>query len=353
MDSSDRVRYVDISKLIAILAIVFDHSQYYFPAIQYSASFNVIRVWLFSFFLQIFFVTAGIVDREDYLHNPLTWRACIKKWFTAILIPYFLWACILGTNLNVNFLKGILWGTQTSLSAIGVDSILWFFPVLFWTRLIYRLVMRTVFWIRGKKSVWLRLTACAMLTVLGSFLSDNGSNTIIWGLDIACVSAVLMLLGGLAVPSIEWLRHQKTNVKALILLVMLILSVVLAYVNMPIYVNDQGMVVYRASVWMAHGYFGVNIILFLASSIVSCAVILLLSMFLENCEKLAQLGQYTMGFMMTHGIGFRITSAILDFQNIPRILLAAIATIVTVLICVPMVLFIKHFVPVLMGKTSH
>lgn len=345
---------IDIAKMIAIFAVMLDHSQYYVGPVYASQYFMVFRILLFGFYLQIFFVTVGLVDREDYLTGTQSWKQFLQKLFTSLLVPYLVWSLILGTRTDIGFIKGLLWGTQTSLSTAGTDSILWFLPVLFFSRIIYRAVMKLMFRFVHKQSVPFLLAAALILAASGSFLADGGKNTVIWGLDIALVCASLILIGRLLTPTLEWLRRQKWQKKLLLLAGLGVLTIITSFLNMPFDVNDTGLVIYRFSVWMAHSCFGANWFLFLVNSAISCLAVLTASMLLEKCTFLAYWGQYTLGFMLIHIKMYPLVANVLllipGFSSISSIPMAVIVTAAVTVSCIPVIAFIDHFIPELLGK---
>lgn len=353
--SKNRISYIDIAKMIAIFAVMFDHSQYYVPQIQISCDFNIFRIWLFSFFLQIFFFVVGVVDKEITTKKVVSWKRYLYKLFVSVLVPYILWSFILTTKYGTSFLGGVLWGTQTSLAEAGVDSILWFFPVFFTAKLLYRIVIRSMYRLRNEKSNLFILAVTIILALCGFTLAGNGQNRVIWGLDIAMIGASLSMLGQLSVPVVEWIRCRAWYTKLLLLLVLLPISVVVSYLNMPFGVSNDGSIVYYSTVWMAHSLFGKSILLFLLSSVVSCIMIMLVAMLLENCNFIAKMGRHTLGFMMLHGKMYPIVASILasisGIATMNGCILALIATCMVSVLCLPVIAFIAKFTPSLEGKT--
>lgn len=350
--SKGRVGYVDIAKFLAILAVIYDHAQYYYPGLQHSNSYILLRVFVFSFYLQAFFFVTGIVDRENH-GEPESWGKFLQKQFFSILIPYVAWAAILSASWNGSFVKGLLWGTQTSLSA-GTDSILWFLPVLFWARIIYRGCMQAMYRVLGKESPVVLIAGALILGFAGWMLSGNGSNKVIWGLDIALMSAALMLLGRCLKPAMERLRSAALKWKLLTALVSLVLAVALAYANVPMTQDAAGILVFRKAVWMAHGYFGLHWLLFLASSTVSCVFVLTVAMLLEGSELLIRLGQNTLGFMLVHGRLYPLAVALIRplLGGLPAVCSGVLLAGVNGILCIPVVWFINRFAPALLGKRA-
>lgn len=125
-----RVRYIDIAKLIAILFILLDHMQYHITVGNKFMTFRVI--WL-SFFLQIFFISAGITGNFNYTNSLKNIKEYILKKFQTLLIPYILWCFLLNNtgNHQINFFLGILLGNVDGLEYAGINSILWFLPSFF------------------------------------------------------------------------------------------------------------------------------------------------------------------------------------------------------------------------------
>lgn len=128
---SKREHWIDISRLVAMTAIIIGHTPCYEKNIQ---------SFLTVFFVAIFFILSG------FLYHPKTFKAEIKKSFNSLIIPYIILGvinCIYycmqnlltkGTPFWDNLLSysKILFTTQIGLPLIGP---LWFLIVLFLLRI--------------------------------------------------------------------------------------------------------------------------------------------------------------------------------------------------------------------------
>lgn len=349
MKTSQRIGYVDIAKLIAILAVIYDHSQYYVTGFQHSNSFVLSRGFVFSFYLQIFFLAVGLIHRGERAQNE-SWVTFLKKQFFSIVIPYVSWAAILSGSWNGSFVKGVLWGTQTSLSA-GTDSILWFLPALFWAKVIDRLTMQLIHRFIHNESPVVLAAFGLILGGCGALLAADGSNAMIWGIDIALMGAALIFLGRLLKPLLERIRQMPLKGKLSVAAIALVASLILAYANLSYAENAQGIYYLTKAVWMAHGYFGVHWILFLISSAVSGVFIMTVAMLLEPVEILSRLGRNTLGYMLVHGrlypLAAWVVTPMLGF--FPAIVVAVLVSVVNLALCVPTVAFVARFAPALLG----
>lgn len=350
-----RLGYIDIAKMIAIFAVMFEHSQYYVPGVQQDKAFLIFRIWVFGFFFQTFFFSAGIVDKQV---GKDSWKTFLSKLVSGIFVPYIAWCFIWGTHFDASFLKGIFWGTQTSIAGAGTDGLLWFFPVLIVARILYKACCTIMIRVLHKRSVFFLLASAIVLGAVGWSLADGGENRIWFGGDIAMVAAALMLVGQVLVGVVECLREGKWTVKLAALVICLIISVVSCYTNMPYYIDEAGIFGYKEVVIMAQGYFGWNGMLFMISSVSTCMVILIVAMYLEKIlPSMARWGQYSMGFMLMHGKLFPLAVTILTGliginTQISPFLFALISTFIVTVLCMPIIVAVNKFLPQLLGKAK-
>lgn len=137
---SDRQTWIDIAKGIGILAMVFGHN------------ILALQPIIFAFHMPLFFVLAGYtikkVDKEQII-------SAIIKDFKRLIIPCIVAQLIIllgNTIINHNdilheikrLIACLVWGNHNgTLFGLGLPSIgrIWFLPALFWSKLVYRLLM--------------------------------------------------------------------------------------------------------------------------------------------------------------------------------------------------------------------
>lgn len=296
-----RLKFIDISKLIAVLFVLVDHAQYY---IEVSSIFMIIRVIWLSFFLQIFFVSAGITSSFETTIAKKNYKAFLSKKFRTLIIPYFIWCLILNCsgNYGIDFFVNVLLGTVDSLNNAGVNSICWFLPSFFSANII-TLFLLTVFhkFVKGKKRYIYYCVLILLLLYLQLILNTYVGNYLFFGLKSAFAGSALIVSGILIKEVVLHIYYNYCCKRKLILgCSLLIPSILLSYCNMPILQNTNSLVQYEYSIWMAQGYFGKNGILFLITAISFSMSVLCLSMCLEKIGFLEYLGKRTLLFMMEH-----------------------------------------------------
>lgn len=128
-----RIEWVDISKGLGILLVIFGHCVYYG---------HFAHNWIFSFHMQLFFIISGLFIREEGFLNT------VKKRFKQLIIPYMVF-CVIGFIITMiipewrhitlkDILRDIYLGYP---NAVNVSSI-WFLVCLYVSILVFSLVCR-------------------------------------------------------------------------------------------------------------------------------------------------------------------------------------------------------------------
>lgn len=126
-----RELWADIAKGIGVILVILGHT---------SQLSNIAIEWIFSFHMPLFFWISGY-----FYKDAESIASYAKKKFTTLIWPYFLYSIIFliincfvvreDRNLIINEILG-------GLSGQGTDGILWFFPALFWTEIIFFLLKK-------------------------------------------------------------------------------------------------------------------------------------------------------------------------------------------------------------------
>jgi len=184
----------DTAKGIGILLMVMGHSA--FP--------KTIQSLIYGFHMPFFLVIAGMLyDKEKW--EKRGFEALVKKRWSSYIKPYFI---LSGINLVLNGINEIIKYTEFEewlksqvlhtgwivfANGNGSESPhctpLWFLPCLFLACLI-------LYWLLQLKPIG-QAAACVVLFVINRAFRwlVPGSRTLPWHIDVACVSAVLMLIG--------------------------------------------------------------------------------------------------------------------------------------------------------------
>lgn len=346
-----RKKYIDIAKCIAICGVVFEHSQYF---INTGRNFVAIRIWIISFFLQLFFVCSGITNKEIVLSKNNI-GIFLQKKFLTLIIPYILWCFIYTPEINLNFLKCILWGTNESIEACGVNGVLWFFPVMFLSTIIFQIIY-TLYVKRFKNSTWFLYFVFIGLFMIALINEHIVSQTWWFGANISIVGVLFIMIGYMAKKIVNYLYNLSIFQKIILLGITLCLSVFLANFNMPFYFDEYSTVHFEYAVWFARGLWGRNLCVFLLSSCCSCISVLLLSMIICENRFLEYLGKNTAVIMCMHMIIYSIIMPQLTpyFVNINLkyydIITPLLCTAINIICSIPLIYFVSKYIPVLGGK---
>lgn len=353
MKLEKRVRYIDIAKLIAILFVLLDHMQYHITVGNKFMTFRVI--WL-SFFLQIFFISAGITGNFNDTNSLKNIKKYILKKFQTLLIPYILWCFLLNNtgNHQINFFLGILLGNVDGLEYAGINSILWFLPSFFGAYIFTFFVLWFCQKFHNKKI--LLLFFIIGLLYLQKILCLYIPEYLYFGLKSAFAGSALMLSGYLLKNIVLSLENYSTLKKCCISLGGGILSTIGAYINMPVLFEEKVFIGYKSSVWMAQGFFGKSMLLFLLVGIGYSIVLFVIATFLDKLLFLSYLGERTLLFMMIHNY----THPIMAVNILPTVLgicsnhlvnqtIFMIGSIFLIIIIIP---FIDKFMPFLYKQTT-
>ncbi|MFS0980332.1 acyltransferase family protein [Enterococcus casseliflavus] len=142
MQTKGRLKYLDTSKGLGILLIIYGHI---------TAIDNPIDTWMSSFKITIFFIITGYLLAHKGVAKKISLKEYINKLFKALLIPYFLFS-ILATIFyglvsipNGKFLFTILINIYMTLSFRGIST-LWFLPALFIGQVIF-------FWVQSSPKI--------------------------------------------------------------------------------------------------------------------------------------------------------------------------------------------------------
>lgn len=167
--SEQRIEWVDVLKLLGIIAIYLGHFQ---------SSAGKLYPFVFEYHVPLFFFMSGFFATKIHEETAVQF---IKRKFCVLMLPYFLFAFLsevvaaLSANLNAHqvshdLIKYLL-GIRNTLPA----GQLWFFPCLFLVTVIYYFLSRLV------KNKYIILV---LATVVFGFININTPSWL-WNLDSA------------------------------------------------------------------------------------------------------------------------------------------------------------------------
>lgn len=340
---SNRILWLDLTKLFGIFLIVFGHMS------LYSENLKWLNTYVYSFHVPLFFVLSGyLFDKyKDY-----SFLNFLKKKATTILIPYFVFSILfliiylalgasvaeslnkqMSSSLSSLFL-GILYATGDKLPQ---NAPLWFLPCLFVVEILYFLISKVC-----KNNKTAITVICIILCLLFLYIKLP---LLPWSLNSAFIMLLYFNLGNLKIPNI------KNNMYNIILIVILLIAGFLLQlqnkINVSVMTNCYG-----------------NQIIFLSSSFLSIMGYYLLFKSLPVVgnwiSKLAGIGKNTLGILIFHKLFVILFQTklglITNFLNngnlFISLIVALMATIVTILICSVITNFINKYFSFLFGNVS-
>ena len=260
------------------------------------------------------------------------------------MVPYVLWAMIYSNGYGVNFFLGVGYGSNPSLSYASTNAVLWFLPTMFISTLLYQLVLRFV---NSKSDAVLYAKVCGFGTVLAliAFVCGKvGGIRFPWGIDVACLGTVFMLVGHYGVRQVMIFSLNNVKREFLTFLFCGLTGAGLSYVNRPL----DGP--YPVTV-MAIAEYGKSEIVFVLGATASAIAILLLSSHIKG-KWICYLGKHTLVIMAVHYIMFPYTlfCAKMIAGSISPILIALLNAALVTVLCIPVSMLIDQFCSCLNGK---
>ena len=193
--SNNRMMWIDSLKGFLMLLVIWSHSKAYIDPPGY---------FLTAGYMGVFFFLTG--------YTTLSWNTngvqYIKKKALRLLIPYCVYGAMITLfQITVSFFKGTLNLYQILRGILGVLYNAWTFdklkkvyfliwdngPFWFLTAMFLACIYAWIFfyfWNRGKRTI-----AVSFLMIMSVLLNCNTRYMLPWGIDSACIGAVLMVLG--------------------------------------------------------------------------------------------------------------------------------------------------------------
>ncbi len=160
-----------------------------------------IEFYIYSFHMPLFFFISGLVLKPTRLSQP--WADTVRNYGGRLLLPYVLFSLL-------TYLPWVLvtrrYGADAALGVdawrpligtfygVGVNgwlqhnAMLWFFPCLFVTHLVFRLVCELT-------RSWVQYVAIALFAVIGYLFSIASPVRLPWGFEIALIALPFYALG--------------------------------------------------------------------------------------------------------------------------------------------------------------
>ncbi len=336
---SKRIYWIDNLRAIGILLVVLVHTG--------RVSGMWFEVYIKSFFIPLFFFVSGLLVKDSFYEEKFI--LVLKKMAQRLLIPYlffsistfFIWLFFLQNFKAQSFdppkaLIGIFYGTAVE-GWISNNVALWFFTALFTTQIYFYFLFK----LRNRKFLFTFMLL--PISVLGYMCKAPEGIAIPWNLGISLTGLVFFTVGyilSFQLHSNDQLWIQRWYI-AVILLLVFILT---AFLNSTVefYIGDYG-----------------NYFLFYIAAFSGIFLFSFISKLIPHNPVLSIIGENTLVIFSTHLLviplitgflvyGLNIDKAIFDKGIGIAIIYTALATFVTVCISI----FMKRFVPQVLGYSS-
>ena len=285
----ERVKFIDISRALAIIFIVLGHT------LVYSKHCSMIFKLLYSFHVVLFFIVSGYtfkIKKEGF-------KSFIKKKFIRIMIPYFIWAVLflvlyvifggnirntLGTSSSFDIktqITNILYGNG-NMSALKQNSSLWFLPALFSMEIIYYFVISFV----NKHKKWQILMLIPL--VLISYITNYFLKiSLPWGINTVLNVGLFFYIGYLIKEYKIFEKDYKIS-KLYFILPIFIIGIISCFLNK----NTVSCIDYKYG----------NFTLALLSSGCLAIVTIYIAFVIKKNNVLEYIGKNTIGILIFHKI---------------------------------------------------
>lgn len=340
---TQRIKFIDIAKAIAIIIIVIGHT------LVHSEHCHQVFRFLYSFNVALFFILSG------YTFNVKTkFSVFIKKKFTRIMIPYFIWAFIFiipfilfgknagtaigtnGTDSILNIIKNTLYGSGIN-DAIKQNTSLWFLPALFSMECVYYFIIKLF----NNKHDVLKLI---ILLIIGFISSTYFTIVLPWGLN-----SVIQIGCGTFYVGYLLSKYKLFDVilKPVFVIFFLIIGIVINIIR-----------TYKIS-YVNYEYGNYFLTLLIGISI-SLAIIYLSYLIREN-RILEYIGKNTMGILIFHKIivlvfqtKLGIVSKLLNNSNLfIELALTCVIVILSIIFSILITIILRKIVPFTIGEIKN
>jgi acyltransferase len=362
MPASQRISWVDNAKALGIIAVFYGHVvgkifvTYGIPTagLQYKL--------IYSFHMPLFFLLSGYLVKETqhrqlfmFMKNKIMTRIVPFFFFNILILPcYFIFAKISDRSFDVSqlfqaslyfpllagmrTLNGLTWFLACLLSVEVINYLL--YPVLRKSRIVLCMAM-VLFYITG----W-------SLSYKAAIINQYITIPDYWFIHEALVAYSFYLFGNLIATFPIF--HEKMNPWLNVFLLLLTVTCLFATFNL----NNGPFKVHPVSLFAFGGYG--NFLLFPLTAIAGSMCIISASRLMPSFSFMSFLGRNTLSLMGLDGI-FSLFTDIFFINYYMKIFFpvqqnhfsifmqCASITCITLLLCVPFVIFMKRYLPFMIG----
>lgn len=326
----ERINWIDVLKGFGIVLVVYGHN------------FPFLEEYIYNFHMPLFFFMSGLFHPKQ-----LTFKI-VKKRVQQILIPYFLWSCLLflfwyfigrkfGDSVIHNYspLKNFIgiFYSQGGHDYMNWGVPMWFLPAIFLNLLIFGFVRKI------KKIMYQVL--CVLLLVFAGFLIPKVLEIhLVWSLDVSLVSLFFYTA---AFYLKDFFLNNKKNNEGVIIFVLFLAHLICSFTLF----NKIDM--YRST-------YG-NEFLFLINASIGISFWVLFFKKVKRLNFLSFFGKNTIPVLALHLRTLTVIKLFLlvfwssksfSFNEIEKVILVFLQ----LLIVYPVIIFINKKTPILNGKTK-
>ncbi len=340
--NTNRIAWIDYTKALAIFCVVLIHANVPYPAK------GLIRVCV----IPLFFFLSGIFANT---HRYETYKDFFVKKGLHILIPYigfniltYLFWLLIGRNYGYDAHTPIawykpLWGILYGEYSHFIHYIpIWFLACLFTTESLFYLIFRRI---HDSKRYWLTVLGIMFIGWLNYIYNPVA---LPWGINISLPMMVFYATGNYFSKSIKNNQYRLLQIKnAPLWFITSLLTMVIVYNINPgevlVFKNDYG-----------------NYLLFFIGAFAGIVMMNTLCRMIEYFSKylkwLSFIGRNTLVILCLHldvftlikGITYYILNLPLDIYCNTYVIV--LTSIITIIILIPVILFINKYCPILVGK---
>ena len=274
-----RIKYLDVAKAIGIILVIIGHV----------SQNRVITSIIYSFHMPLFFILSGYVYHKGNTKRKV--KKILIPYFVFSIISYLYWICI-ERNLrdqNENPVKLFLniFIARAGSENYLFNAVMWFLPCLLVTQLMFEGINKFI------KNKYIKVIMIVLLSIMGYILGKIEIFRLPFTLDVAFMALLFYSLG-------YWLRlienkynlvekinkSLKNRIRTSTILVFLFICLIgLVYINGPINMNEIKYNIYLLSVM---------------NSCIGSAIIIIISVLIDNNKILEYIGKNTLIIMCTH-----------------------------------------------------
>lgn len=313
----NRYYWLDVTKFIGIFLIVLCH----FPISKYTAKF------LWTFQVPLFFFISG------YLFKETTTKDFLDKLKFRLILPYIyiylltvLLTVLLKSDFNithiVRMILGLFWGTHSYPDFI--NSALWFLPALISVQLLY------FFLVRKATLFYFALLCVSVLLYLKAYLN------LFFSVDLALLG-LNFFVAGVLVKKYDCVGTLRARPELAFILFVLSLLTTMDFA-------------YLGNVWYAGKHYSISLLGGLFGIVMTITLSILVETVTKPSAFITYISNSTLFIFCFHVFSSPAAQVIVDALAIKTMIVSSLlATVLSILLLLPINRLIVRFVPELIG----